>query len=177
MHICHTFTRMIFSLGHSMVHASYLHKYLWVHTNTVLKRTWYWLYRKFMSKLTSRVHMHMCNTFAHMIISLGYSIINASYFHKYYWCTPILFWLEPDTDYIDDSCLNQPQEYKCTFVIYLHKWLSLLCIVWSMQLICTNIYWYTSILFWKEPDTDYVCDSCLNQPQEYKWTFAMHLDK
>ena len=53
------------------------------------------------------------------------------------------------------SSLYQPPEYKCTFIIHLHKWLSLLGIVYYMLYICTNIYWCTPIMFWKEQDAGY----------------------
>ena len=123
IHIYNTFAHMIIFLGHSMNHASYLHTNILVHTNFVWKITKCWLWVWFVYKSTSRVRMHICNTFARMIIFLGHITIHASYLHEYLLVRTNFFGKEPDAGYKCDPCLNQPPKYKCIFAIHLHKWL------------------------------------------------------
>ena len=148
-HLQYIDTNEYISIGHIIINASYLHKYLLVHTNFVLERTRCWLYGWFMSKWITIIQIHICNEFTQMIISiLGISWSRLPVCRNVYWCTPIRFWKEPDAGYIDNSCLNDSQSWNVHICnVFADMIISLSGISWSMILICINIYWCTPILF------------------------------
>ena len=114
--------KYIMSLGFTIPNALYLHKYILVHTNYVLERTRWWLRGYFLSILTCRIQVHICNKFFTNVLSLSHIACLMLYIcMDIYWCTPTMLWKEPDDSYMVDSSLYQPPEYKCSFVIHLHK--------------------------------------------------------